>query len=774
MAERSVVFDLIARVQGERDVKKLGDSVDGVNNRLRQLSKGFPALRAAAIGLGPALLPVMATAAASAAGLGVALASAGSAAGVFGAVTKSAFTEVKTASDKSADLRDKIRLLKREAAISGDSALSDKFMKKAAEATVEYNARLSLLPPATRNVVRGYDNMKSSWSNFVDNNKPAVYAIMTRGFDSVGKHVQDLQPLFNTGAKYAKIWVNSIAGWADRGGLTRVVSFLNGQAGPALGRLTSILHSLAVVGGNLASNAAFSKSGGLLAFIERGAAGLAKWSSGNGLTKLMGYLTKTGPEVASTLKTFVAAVVHISQAVTPLAPLSLAVAGALARIVAAIPPRVLTLLVGGYVAWSVALRAVAAGSKLMAGAQLILNAVMRANPIGLVITAIAALAIGIIYAYKHSETFRRIVNAAFLTVRQEGTRMWGALKTAFAGITGAVSGTYNWVKSHWPLLLGILTGPIGAAVIIVVRHWGQIKQGAVTAFNDLVRFARGVPAKITGAFGSVGRLLYQKGKDVVNGLWDGMKAVWKNITGWIPTLAGWIKAHKGPPSLDRGLLVQAGKDIMGGFEKGLKHGGLKALGFVESVAGKVGGVFTGPVVSGSNVAIGQMLAARYGWTGGQWDALRTLWSNESGWNNNAQNPTSTAYGIAQFLNSTWASVGAVKTSDPVQQIAAGLRYIQQSYGTPANALSQWLGRSPHWYGSGMAPTVFDKPTLIGVGERGAETVSVTPHGRSRVGGNTYVTINIDGALDPVAVGKQVQQVLLRLKRNNGGQALGLA
>jgi SLT domain-containing protein len=73
---------------------------------------------------------------------------------------------------------------------------------------------------------------------------------------------------------------------------------------------------------------------------------------------------------------------------------------------------------------------------------------------------------------------------------------------------------------------------------------------------------------------------------------------------------------------------------------------------------------------------------------------------KSGWNNNAQNPTSTAYGIAQFLDSTWAGVGAAKTSDPTAQIAAGLRYIAQVYGSPANAYARWLSRSPHWYDQG--------------------------------------------------------------------------
>ncbi|QEQ94084.1 hypothetical protein SEA_SAFTANT_52 [Streptomyces phage Saftant] len=95
--------------------------------------------------------------------------------------------------------------------------------------------------------------------------------------------------------------------------------------------------------------------------------------------------------------------------------------------------------------------------------------------------------------------------------------------------------------------------------------------------------------------------------------------------------------------------------------------------------------------------IGRELAAERGWTGAEWTALEDLWTRESGWNPHAQNPTSTAYGIAQFLDSTWAGYGIAKTSDARLQIKAGLRYIAARYGTPSNALGFWLRQSPHWY-----------------------------------------------------------------------------
>ncbi len=93
------------------------------------------------------------------------------------------------------------------------------------------------------------------------------------------------------------------------------------------------------------------------------------------------------------------------------------------------------------------------------------------------------------------------------------------------------------------------------------------------------------------------------------------------------------------------------------------------------------------------------VAARFGWgDGAEWNALSTLIDHESGWNPVAQNPTSTAYGIFQFLDSTWAGTGIGKTDNPTLQAEAGLRYIQGRYGDPVGAWDFWSGH--HWYDDG--------------------------------------------------------------------------
>lgn len=125
--------------------------------------------------------------------------------------------------------------------------------------------------------------------------------------------------------------------------------------------------------------------------------------------------------------------------------------------------------------------------------------------------------------------------------------------------------------------------------------------------------------------------------------------------------------------------------------------GVQSPGSVNLKGGSGGQAFGSGIPSNpaANFQFAQQIGPQFGWTGNELSAWYTLGMKESGWRNTAQNPTSTAYGIGQFLNSTWASVGIPKTSDPYQQVLAMAKYIQQRYGSPSRALAFHL--SHNWY-----------------------------------------------------------------------------
>jgi hypothetical protein len=70
-----------------------------------------------------------------------------------------------------------------------------------------------------------------------------------------------------------------------------------------------------------------------------------------------------------------------------------------------------------------------------------------------------------------------------------------------------------------------------------------------------------------------------------------------------------------------------------------------------------------------------------------WDQLRELWDRESNWKTEAANPRSSARGIPQAMTSLNPETQTPEwLSDPRLQIAWGLNYIMQRYGSIEKAL----------------------------------------------------------------------------------------
>lgn len=153
---------------------------------------------------------------------------------------------------------------------------------------------------------------------------------------------------------------------------------------------------------------------------------------------------------------------------------------------------------------------------------------------------------------------------------------------------------------------------------------------------------------------------------------------------------------------------QRGNYAAAGSGSGTGGPGASTTGGGKGIAGLAG-----------NKKILNQWAAKYGWgSGAQWSALNTLEMHEAGYNNMAQNPTSTAFGMGQFLDSTWASVGGHKTSDPNMQSQYMMEYIKERYGSPEKAWSQYYQHpgGVGWYGAGGVTL----PGFSIVGDRGPE------------------------------------------------------
>ena len=95
-------------------------------------------------------------------------------------------------------------------------------------------------------------------------------------------------------------------------------------------------------------------------------------------------------------------------------------------------------------------------------------------------------------------------------------------------------------------------------------------------------------------------------------------------------------------------------------------------------------------------ALARALMPKYGLSSSEFDCLDNIWSQESGWNIHADNPSSSAYGIPQALpGSKMSSAGPDWENNPETQIRWGLGYIQSRYGSACEAWSYKQGAG--WY-----------------------------------------------------------------------------
>ena len=101
-------------------------------------------------------------------------------------------------------------------------------------------------------------------------------------------------------------------------------------------------------------------------------------------------------------------------------------------------------------------------------------------------------------------------------------------------------------------------------------------------------------------------------------------------------------------------------------------------------------------LEGTPKEVAMNLLPDHGWSESQFSCLEKLWNKESRWRVDADNPTSTAYGIPQALpGNRMAAYGSDWRTNPVTQIKWGLDYIENTYGSPCSAWAH--SQAKGWY-----------------------------------------------------------------------------
>jgi hypothetical protein len=172
-----------------------------------------------------------------------------------------------------------------------------------------------------------------------------------------------------------------------------------------------------------------------------------------------------------------------------------------------------------FVAVKTAQLAVAAATKVWAAVQWILDAALNANPIGLIVIAIAALVAGVIYAYTHFKWFREAVQAAWKGIAAAAQWAWN-----------------NVIKPVWDALKWYITTVLipGYKMLweVVKQVWAWIAAAIALYWNGYVKpIFNAIKAYITGVVIPAWQFL-----------WAMIKKVWADINTVITVAVAGVKA----------------------------------------------------------------------------------------------------------------------------------------------------------------------------------------------------------------------------------------
>ena len=253
---------------------------------------------------------------------------------------------------------------------------------------------------------------------------------------------------------------------------------------------------------------------------------------------------------------------------------------------------------------------IAGAIKVVKGAFAALNTTMLANPIVLIIAAIAALVAAFIYLWNNCDGFRQFWINLWENVKQVAVAVWEGLKTFFASAWQAISATasavWGGIKSFfsmiWNGIKTIFSTVVEVIKTIITTYFNIYKTIITTVFNAIKTVIttvwNGIKTVITTVVTGIQTFLstaWNTIKTVVTTVVNGIKtavstafnAMWTGITTTIGNIVNTIKTgFNTAVNFIKNLAKSAvtwGSDIIEGIVNGIK----KCIGKVKDAVSNV-------------------------------------------------------------------------------------------------------------------------------------------------------------------------------------------
>lgn len=194
-----------------------------------------------------------------------------------------------------------------------------------------------------------------------------------------------------------------------------------------------------------------------------------------------------------------------------------------------------------------ATKAVITNLKLATLAQKAFNLATKANPLGLVITALIALGVAFYELYKHNKKFKKFVDDCVDDAADffKGIGKW--FGQAWKAVSRFFSNVMNFVKKDWKEILLFIVNPFAGAFALIYKHNDKFRKAVDQLVKDVVNFVKGMGESISSIVSGIVKWWQDKWNWVSNfftGIWKSISKTGSNaingISGTISDVLGGI------------------------------------------------------------------------------------------------------------------------------------------------------------------------------------------------------------------------------------------
>lgn len=234
----------------------------------------------------------------------------------------------------------------------------------------------------------------------------------------------------------------------------------------------------------------------------------------------------------------------------------------------------------------------AAATMGASGAFGIFNAVLSANPIGLIVTAVAALTAGLVWFFTQTETGQQIWSSFVDWIKQAWQGIADFFVGLWSGISEGASTLWDGVVTTWNAYVESLKAMWNAVVTFFSDLWESIKEAASTAWTLITTAVMTVVQPFIDGFMNI----WNNISDGLTQVWEGIKMIFEGAWEFIKSI--FLGAILVIIDLVTGNFDQLGADLSLIWE-GIKNGisliweGIKTYfsGVVDVIVGYATGVF---------------------------------------------------------------------------------------------------------------------------------------------------------------------------------------